>query len=111
MKSSLLGLAALGLVAVGAAQATDIVYKPIDTSKYVVQPSKATANLAGQAISSVGQATASAIENNGYVKTINNVFSKKIVVPNLQTGPSALPGPTMFRSTYYRNYNTPVKPR
>jgi hypothetical protein len=44
------------------------------------------------------------------VKTINNLFSKRIVVPHTQTGPSALPAPTRFASTYYKNYNTPVMP-
>jgi hypothetical protein len=44
------------------------------------------------------------------VKTINNLFSKKIVVPHTQAGPSPLPAPTMFRSTMYKSYNTPVKP-
>jgi len=111
MKHCLWGLAALGLLAIGAVQAGDIVYKPIDTSKFVVQPSKTTANLAGKTISAIGQATASAIDNNGYVKTINNIFSKKIIVPHTQTGPSPLPAPTLYRSTYYRNYNTPVMPR
>jgi len=110
MKHCFWGLAAVALVAAGPARAGDIVYKPIDTSKLVVQPSAATASLAGRAISAVGQATASTIENNGYVKTINNLFSKKIVVPHTQTGPSPLPAPTRFASTYYKNYNTPVMP-
>ena len=44
------------------------------------------------------------------MKTINNLFSKKIIVPHTQFGPSALPAPTKFPSTYYKNYNTPVMP-
>jgi hypothetical protein len=110
MKHCLWGLAALVLVAVGPARAGDIVYKPIDTSRLVVQPSKAGANLAERTISAVGNFAASSIDNNGYVKTINNLFSKKIIVPHTQLGPSALPAPTKFSSTYYRNYNTPVMP-
>ena len=85
-------------------------YKPIDTSKFVVKPSAATANLAGRTISTVGQVAANTIEGNGYVKTINNLFSKKIIVPHTQIGPSKLPAPTQFKSTYYKNYNTPVMP-
>ena len=110
MKHCLWGLAALAFVVVGPAQAGDIVYKPIDTSKFVVQPSNATATLAGRTISAVGKVAASSIENNGYVKTINNLFSKKIVVPHTQSGPSALPAPTLYSSTYYKNYNKPVMP-
>jgi hypothetical protein len=110
MKHCLWGLAAVALVAVGPARAGDIVYKPIDTSKFLVRPTKTTANLAERTINAVGQFTANSIESNGYVKTINNLFSKKIVVPHTQTGPSALPAPTRFASTYYKNYHTPVRP-
>jgi hypothetical protein len=110
MKHCLWGLAAVALVGVGPARAGDIVFKPIDTSKFVVQPSKATANLAGRTISAIGGVAANTIDNNGYVKTINNLFSKKIIVPHTQSGPSALPAPTRFSSTYYKNYNTPVMP-
>jgi hypothetical protein len=110
MKHCLWGLAAMALLAAGSARAGDIVFKPIDTSKFVVQPSKATATLAGRTISAIGNVAASSIENNGYVKTINNLFSKKIIVPHTQSGPSALPAPTLYSSTYYKNYNQPVMP-
>ena len=43
MRNCLWGLAAAALVAAGPARAGDIVFKPIDTNKFVVQPSKATA--------------------------------------------------------------------
>lgn len=110
MKNCLWGLAALALIAVRPATAGDIEFKPIDTKKLVVQPSKASANLAARTIDTIGQLAASKIENNGYVKTINNLFSKKIIVPHTQAGPSPLPAPTMFQSTQYKNYNTPVMP-
>lgn len=110
LKKCLWGLAAALLVAVGPARAGDIEFKPIDTKKFVVAPSNATASVAGRTISAIGNVAASSIENNGYVKTINNLFSKKIIVPHTQVGPSALPAPTQFRSTYYKNYNTPVMP-
>jgi hypothetical protein len=111
MKNYLWGLAAVVFVAVGPARAGDIEFKPIDTKKLVVAPSNTTATLAGRTISAIGNMTANSIENNGYVKTINNLFSKKIIVPHTQLGPSPLPAPTLFRSTYYKNYNTPVMPR
>jgi hypothetical protein len=110
MKHCLWGVAALVLIAAGPARAGDIVYKPIDTKRFLVKPTGATANMAERAINTVGRVAANTIESNGYVKTINNLFSKKIVVPHTQLGPSALPAPTMFRSTTYKSYNTPVRP-
>ena len=110
MKHCLWGLAAMALIGLGPARAGDIVYKPIDPDKFLVRPTKASANLAEKTINSVGQMTSETIKSNGYVKTINNLFSKKIIVPHTQFGPSALPAPTKFSSTYYKNYNTPVMP-
>ena len=68
------------------------------------------ANLAAGTINLVGQQTAAAAERDGYVKTINNLFSIKKIVPTTQAGPSALPSPNMYKSTQYKNYNTPVMP-
>jgi hypothetical protein len=110
MKHSLWGLAALVLIGIAPARAGDIVFKPIDPDKYLVRPTKATAALAERTINSVGQIASESIKENGYVKTINNIFGKKIVVPHTQAGPSPLPAPTKFPSTYYKNYNTPVMP-
>ena len=110
MKNLLWASAALAIVAVGSARAGDILYKPIDTGKLVVQPSQAAANIAAQTIGLVGRSAASSIENNGYVKTLNNLFSKKIIVPHTQSGPSPLPSPNLFPSTRYKNYNTPLMP-
>jgi hypothetical protein len=111
MKICLWGIASLALVATGSAGAGDIEFKPINTQKLVVQPSKAAAGLAAQSISLVGQAAGNTIEKNGYVKTINNLFGKKIFAPRTQAGPSPLPTPTMFSSTQYKSYNTPLMPR
>lgn len=110
MKNFLWGIAAVTVLAVGPARAGDVVFKPIDTQKLVVQPSKVAAGLASKTINLVGQATASSIEQNGYVKTINNLFGKKIISPKTQAGPSALPAPTMFSSTQYKNFNSPLTP-
>lgn len=102
--------AAVALVAVGPASAGDIVYKPIDTNKLVVQPSRTVANVAAQTINVVGNTAAGSLEGNGYIKTINNLFSRKIIVPHTQRGPSPLPSPNLFPSTQYKSYNTPVMP-
>jgi hypothetical protein len=109
MKKLLWACAAVA-VAGGAAAGADIVYKPIDTNALVVKPSRTAANLAAQTIDVVGQTAAGSIENNGYVKTINNLFSKKIRIPSFQSGPSALPSPNLFPSTQYKSFNTPVMP-
>ncbi|MCE9566313.1 MAG: hypothetical protein K8U57_30180 [Planctomycetes bacterium] len=110
MKKLLWATAALAIVAVNTATAGDIVYKPINTNKLVVQPSRAAANVASQAINLVGNTAAGSLESNGYIKTINNLFSRKIIVPHTQAGPSALPSPNLFPSTQYKSYNTPVMP-
>ena len=111
MKKLMWGVAALTLLAVAPARAGDVVFKPIDTQKLVVQPSKVAAGLAAGTINLVGQTAAATVEKNGYVKTINNLFSKKIFGPKTtQAGPSALPTPTMFSSSQYKSFNTPVMP-
>ncbi len=92
------------------ALAGDIVYKPIDTNKFVVKPTQAAADLAAATISLLGRTTADTIDRNGYVKTINNLFGRKVVVPHTQLGPSPLPSPNLFPSTQYKNYNNPVRP-
>ncbi|MBA4188600.1 MAG: hypothetical protein C0467_11420 [Planctomycetaceae bacterium] len=110
MKNLLWATTAMVVVAVNSATAGDIVYKPIDTNKLVIQPSRAVANVAAQTINVVGNTAAGSLENNGYLKTINNLFSRKIIVPHTQRGPSALPSPNLFPSTQYKSYNTPVMP-
>jgi hypothetical protein len=102
--------AAVALMAAVPAQAGDPVFRPIDTKKLIVQPSKTAANLAAGTINLVGQQAAGSVEGNGYVKTINNLFSVKRFIPTTQAGPSALPAPNMYKSTQYKNYNTPVMP-
>ncbi|WP_439625242.1 hypothetical protein [Gemmata sp.] len=110
MKNLFWAAAAVALVAAGPAAAGDIIYKPIDTNKLVVQPSRTVANVAAQTINVVGNTAAGSLENNGYIKTINNLFSRKIIVPHTQLGPSPLPSPNMFPSTQYKSYNTPLMP-
>ncbi|MFM8273926.1 MAG: hypothetical protein ACKODX_16565 [Gemmata sp.] len=104
------GIVTVALVVGAPANAGDVEFRPIDTKKLVVQPSKLAANLAAGTINLVGQQTAGSIENNGYIKTINNLFSIKRIEPKFQSGPSSLPAPTMYKSTQYKSYNTPVMP-
>jgi hypothetical protein len=110
MKWFVCGAAAVALLVAVPAQAGDIDFRPIDTKKFVVQPSKTAANLAAGTINLVGQSAASSIESNGYVKTINNLFRIKRTEPKFQSGPSTLPAPNLYKSTMYKSYNTPMMP-
>src|SRR4051812_1751137 len=93
------GLVTVALIAGAPAKAGDVEFRPIDMKKLVVQPSKAVANLTAGTINLVGQQAAGSIENNGYIKTINNLFSFKRLEAKFQSGPSSLPSPTMYKST------------
>lgn len=100
-----------GSVGVGwggtSARAADLVFKPIDTEKLVIKPTQAAADLVSQTIKIVGTTTASVVEKDGFVKTINNLFRS----PTPQTRqPNGLPLPSMFPSTHYKSYNTPMMP-
>ena len=107
----LLWAAAALAVAAGQATAADVEFKPIDTKKLVVQPSKTAAALSAATIDMVGKTAAGQIEKNGYVKTINNLFGFRKSVPTpTQAGPSPLPTPTMFKSTQYGSAIQPVMP-
>ena len=111
MKNLFWAAAAFALVTAAPARAGDIVFKPIDTERFVVKPSQAAAGLAARTIDVIGKTAAGSIDGNGYVKTINNLFGKKIIVPHTQLGPSALPSPNLFPSTRYKSYNTPAMPQ
>ena len=101
--------AVAAVLAVGApAKAGDIDFRPIDTDKLVVKPTKAVANLAAGTINLVGQSTAGAVKDNGYIKTINNLFRIKRTEPKFQN--NGLPSPNLYPSTTYKSYNTPVMP-
>lgn len=108
MKWAVCSLVTLALVVGAPARAGDVEFRPVDTKKLVVQPSKTAANLAAGTINLVGQTTAGAIEGNGYIKTLNNLFSVKRTEPKYQT--NGLPSPNLYPSTRYKNYNTPMMP-
>lgn len=110
MKWFLSAAVAAALLAGVSATAADLEFKPVNTNKLVVQPTKTAADIASATIKLVGQTTASGIDGNGYVKTINNLFGWKKTDPKYQTGPSPLPSPNLYPSTQYKNYNTPVMP-
>jgi hypothetical protein len=111
MRSLVWGAAAVALVVAAPATAGDITFKPIDTNKLVVKPSKAAADLSAATIKLVGNTTAGAVEQNGYVKTINNLFGfrKEQTMP-IQAGRSPIPAPHLFPSTQYKSNIQPVMP-
>jgi hypothetical protein len=111
MKYLVCAAAALALSA-GAAGAADTRFKPIDTEKLLVKPSRTAAQLSAATINLVGQTAANQVESDGFIKTINNLFGfrRETTMP-IQAGPSPLPTPGLFRSTHYKNFNTPVMPK
>lgn len=103
--------AAAAVIAAGPATAGEVQFKPIDTDKLVVKPSKMAADLTSRTIQLVGNTTANQIKSDGYVKTINNLFGFRRTTPTpIQPGRSPLPAPSLFPSTQYKSYNTPVMP-
>jgi hypothetical protein len=103
--------AAAVVLAAGPVAADDGRFVPIDTNKLVVRPSRAAARLTSDTINLVGNTAAGQVQNDGFIKTFNNLFGYTRTGPRLtQPGPSALPNPILYPSTRYANYNTPVMP-
>lgn len=110
MRRMLLAAAAgLGLSAVGsAADSPQFVSKPIDTSKYLIQPTDQAAGFLSGLTGAVSRTVAGAIEKDGYVKTINNLFGTKATPAPTQM--NGLPAPSLYPSTGYRNSFQPAMP-
>lgn len=102
--------AAAVALAAGSATAQDR-FVPIDTNKLVVRPSRDIAKLTAGTINLVGDTAANQVKNDGFIKTFNNLLGYTRPGPRLtQPGPSPLPNPSLYPSTRYANYNTPVMP-
>jgi hypothetical protein len=111
--------AAAVLVAAGSASAQQnpgpFVYRPIDTNQLVVQPADAAANVTAATTSgtlrTIGRSVANMIENNGIVRTVNNLLGQRATPTSpVQAGYSPLPQPTSYLSTRYPNSFTPAMP-
>jgi hypothetical protein len=106
-------LLALGVSQRAAAQAP-FVYKPIDTNKMLVQPADAASAITAGATTStfrtITRSVAGAIENNGFVKTVNNLLGRRAKPTPVQAGFSPLPLATSHQSAYYPNSFTPQMP-
>jgi len=107
----LMGAVIAVAVASGPAVAGEIQFKPIDSDKLLIKPSKTIAAVTAQTIGMVGNSAAGAVDGNGYVKTINNLFGfRKYIAPPTQPGRRSLPTPSVFQSTQYKSYNSPIMP-
>ena len=107
--------AAAVLAAAGTASAqAPFVYRPIDTTKLVVQPTDTAANVAAGTTSGTlrtfGRTVANMIDSNGYVRTINNLFGQRAQPPSVQAGYSPLPLPSSYQSSKYLNSFVPSQP-
>jgi ribosomal protein L35AE/L33A len=107
--------AVFALVLSGAASAQGLSYqqqgKPIDPNKLVVQPADTATNIFSSASRYVSRVVANTVENNGFVKTINNLLGRTPSTPNtVQPGYSRLPDPRTYQSSAYPNSFTPVMP-
>lgn len=98
----------------GATGQTPFVSKPIDTDKFVVRPTNAVANATGTTASgtirTIGATIANTIENNGFVRTFNNLLGRRATPTSAQAGFSALPPASSFQSLRYPNSFTPRMP-
>ncbi len=110
-------LAAAGFVLLGAGTASaqaPFVSKPIDTNRLLVQPSNVVGSVTGRTASGIirtaASTAASVIEENGFVKTINNFFGRRATGTRVQPGFSTLPLTGSFPSSQYRNSFTPRMP-
>lgn len=111
MRNLVWAAAAVTIVVAAPATAGDITFKPVDTDKLVVKPSKTVADLTASTIKLVGNTTAGAVEQNGYVKTINNLFGfRREQTSPVQAGRSPIPVPQLFPSTQYKSNIQPVMP-
>ena len=86
---------------------------PIDTSAYVVKPVDTTTSILGGAARYVSRVTANAIDNNGFVKTVNNLLGRtpSTPAPAVQNGLSPLPHPGSYPSNYYKSPLQQALPR
>jgi hypothetical protein len=106
------GLIAAGLVLIlaGPAAAQTPAFRPIDTTKFVINPANTTANASAFSIRYVGKVIADTLENNGVVRTLNNLLGKQATPAPTQAGFSKYPAPSTFPSTQYQSVIKPTLP-
>jgi hypothetical protein len=111
MRRYLLGvMAVLAWAMAGSASANAQVIdsRPIDTTKMVVQPADTATNIFSGTARYVSRAVAGIIDDNAFVRTINNVLGRRD--RRATTQPNGLPLPGMYESTRYPNSFKPAMP-
>ena len=104
---TLIGLMAAAVVAGANAAQAQIVSKPIDTNALVVKPVDAATGLVGNTLRFVSRVTASTLDNNSMIRTVNTLFGTTKKAAPVQGGLSPLPHPSQYPSSYY---NSPIQP-
>jgi hypothetical protein len=101
---------ALGVMAISAnsASAQGLDYRPVDTNKLVVQPADSATNIFSGTSRIVSRVVADVIDDNAFVRTINNILGRRD--RRATTQPNGLPLPTMYDSTRYKNSFQPAMP-
>jgi len=100
--------AVLGIAGMNSASAQGLDFRPIDTNLLVVQPADSASNIFTGTFRIVSRAVAGTIEDNGFVRTINNLLGRRDERATRQ--PNGLPLPTMYQSTRYKNSFQPAMP-
>ena len=100
--------AVLAIAGVSSASAQGPAFQPIDANKLVVQPADTATNIFTGTFRYVSRAVAGTIEDNGFVRTINNLLGRRDERVTAQ--PNGLPLPTMYQSTKYKNSFQPAMP-
>jgi len=104
------GIVAAGIVGFGmnAASAQGLDFRPIDTNKLVVQPADTATNIFTGTFRYLSRAVAGTIEDNGFVRTVNNLLGRRDERATRQ--PNGLPLPGTYPSTRYPNSFKPAMP-
>jgi hypothetical protein len=98
-------------VLAGSATAQSPAFRPIDTTKFVINPANTTADASSFSIRYLGKTIADTIENNGVVRTLNNLLGRQAKPAPVQPGFSPYPAPASFPSTSYQSLIKPSLPQ
>jgi hypothetical protein len=99
------------VLSAGAASAQRPASKVIDTESLLIKPVDATTNLVGRTFQYVSRVTASTLDNNALIRTVNNLFGTRALPAGKQAGLSPLPDPSTYPSNYYKSPIQPELPR
>ena len=84
---------------------------PVDTNQFLVQPTDTATNIFSGTARYLSRVVANTIDNNGFVKTLNNLLGRTPDPKQRTQFGSNLPLPTDYPSTRYKNsFASPVLP-